>query len=63
MIKSDYPVWFSVWIGCFKADSGDMYLKTEAGVTRESHPRLVRLIARVTYCAAVAAGATGTAGA
>ena len=46
-------------------DPGDKPERTEKGVARESHPRLVLLIARVTYCAVVAgaAGATAATGA
>ena len=39
--------------------------RLEMGVTRASHPRLVLMVVRITYCAVVAgaAGATGAAGA
>lgn len=39
--------------------------RLEMGVTRESRPRLVLMVVRITYCAVVAgaAGATGAAGA
>ena len=48
-----------------KAGSDNSPIKTEMGVTRESRPRLVLLVVRVTYCAVVAgaAGATDATGA